>query len=153
MFSVVNSTTGWWFSPFFTIYGCASKRTSVDALSTSFFLYNYLDFLYSKSMSHSHTTLAVWCHITNSYWNSSARHLCTTWSTLAYDSNNCYSPLQSDRTVNSDPHKYFLKFPMYHLTAAVYPTKLCLDFYTDKTVDIEIKYIGRRRITSRDLSN
>ena len=55
--------------------------------------------------------------------------------------------------MNSDPHKYFLDFPMAHLTAYFFSTKLFLDFYSDNTVDIEIKEIGRRRIPSRYLSN
>ena len=42
---------------------------------------------------------------------------------------------------------------MAHLTAAAFPTNLCLDFYIGDTVDIGMKDIGRRRIPSRDLSN
>ena len=42
---------------------------------------------------------------------------------------------------------------MAHLTAAEYPTKPCLYFFSGDTVDLEMKEIGRRRIPSRDLSN
>ena len=55
--------------------------------------------------------------------------------------------------MNSDPHNYFLNFPVTHLTEAASPTKLCIDFYSGDTVDIEMKDIDRRRIPSRDLSN
>ena len=55
--------------------------------------------------------------------------------------------------MNYDPHKYFLKFPIDHLTAATSPTNLCLDFSSGDTVDIEMKDIGHRRIPYRDLSN
>ena len=50
-----------------------------------------------------------------------------------------FSPLQYDSTVNSDPHKYFLDFPMDYLTADAYTTKVCLDFSSGYTVDIDIK--------------
>ena len=53
--------------------------------------------------------------------------------------------------MNSDPHKYFLNFHMAHLTVADSPKNLCLEFYSGETVDINIKEIGRMRITSRDL--
>ena len=39
-----------------------------------------------------------------------------------------FNLLQSDITVNYAPHKYLLNFPMAHLTAASYPTKICIDF-------------------------
>ena len=55
--------------------------------------------------------------------------------------------------MNSDTHKYFLKFPMAQLTAAASPKNICLDFYSGNTVDIDMKEIGRRRIPSRYLSN
>ena len=42
---------------------------------------------------------------------------------------------------------------MDHLTAAASPKKLCLEFSSYETVDIEMAEIGRRRIPSRDLSN
>ena len=89
----------------------------------------------------------------NWYCNSLDRHLCTTWGTLASDSKNLFSPLKSDSTVNYDPQKYFLNFPAAHLNAATSPTKICLDFSSGDTVDIEMKDIGRKRIPSRDLSN
>ena len=42
---------------------------------------------------------------------------------------------------------------MDHLTAADYPTKLDLDFFSGITVDIDMKEKGRRHNPSRDLSN
>ena len=54
------------------------------------------------------------------------------------------SLLKSDSTVNSDHHKYFLRFPMVHLTAAAYTTNLCLEFSSGNTIDLEMKEIGRR---------
>ena len=85
MFYFVNRSTVWWSTPSFTIDGRASKETSVDTVYTSLFLHAYVDFLYCDSMSHSHIILAGRCHITNRYCSSSARHLCTTWGTLASD--------------------------------------------------------------------
>ena len=64
-----------------------------------------------------------------------------------------FSPLQYDSTSNSDPHMYFLNFPMAYLTVAVSTKKLCLEFYSRDTFDIEMKDIGCRHIPSRDLSN
>ena len=55
--------------------------------------------------------------------------------------------------MNFDTHKYFLNFTMSHLAAAVSPTKVCLEFSSGDTVDLEMKEIGCRHITSRDLSN
>ena len=40
---------------------------------------------------------------------------------------------------------------MEHLTVDDSPTKLCLEFSSGDNVDIDMKDIGRRRITSRDL--
>ena len=42
---------------------------------------------------------------------------------------------------------------MSELTEVAYTTKLCLEFSSGDTVDIEMKEIGRIWITSRDLSN
>ena len=70
---------------------------------------------------------------------------------MASDSNNFINPLQSDSTMNYDIHKYFLKFPMAHLTTGASPKKICLDFSSGDTVDLDMKEIGRRRIPSRDL--
>ena len=64
-----------------------------------------------------------------------------------------FSPLQLDNTLNYDPHKYFLNFPMAHITADDSPKNIYLDFSSGDTVDTETKEIGRRWITSRDLSN
>ena len=153
MFSFVNRTTEQWSTTSFTITECAAKETSIDALSTSLFLKNYVDLLYRDRMSHYHTILAGWFHITNCYYNSTAYHLCTTRSTLAYDSKNLCSPLQYNSTMISDPHTYFMRFTMSHLTAASYPTNTCLEFYSGDTVDIEMKDIGSGRINSRDSSN
>ena len=72
---------------------------------------------------------------------------------MASDSKNFCIPLQSDSNVNYDPHKYFLNFPMAHLTEAASPTKVCIKFFSRNPVDIEMEEIVRRRITSRDLSN
>ena len=55
--------------------------------------------------------------------------------------------------MNYDTHKYFINFPMSHITVYASTTKLCLDFFSCDTVDIEMKEIGRSRISSRDLSN
>ena len=153
MLSFVNITTGWWSAPSFTIAKCAVKETSVDAFSASLNLHDYVALLYCDSMSHSHIILAVRCHITNWYCNSSDCHLCTTWGTLGSDSNNLCSLLQSEISMNSDPYKFFLNFPMAHITEAISTTKLCPDFSSGDNVDIEMEYIGCRSIPSRDLSN
>ena len=42
---------------------------------------------------------------------------------------------------------------MTHLTVAASPTKPYIDFSGGNTVDLDMKEIGCRRITSRDLSN
>ena len=42
---------------------------------------------------------------------------------------------------------------MAHLNVSEYPTKLSLDFSSGDTVDLEMKEIGRRPITSRYLFN
>ena len=55
--------------------------------------------------------------------------------------------------MNSSPNKYPPKFPMAHLTLSASPTKMCLDFSSGNTVDIDMKDIGRRRIISRDFPN
>ena len=55
--------------------------------------------------------------------------------------------------MNYDPNKYFMNFPMAHLTAFSFPAELCIDFYSGNTVDLDMKDIGRRRITSRELTN
>ena len=134
-----NKTTGWWSATYFTMAECATKDTSVDELSTSFYTHDSVALFYRERMSHSYIILAGRCHITNWYCNNSVRHLCTTWGTLASDSKNFCSPLQDDSNVNYDPHNYFLNFPMDHLNADTYPTKLCLDFSSGYTVDHEMK--------------
>ena len=153
MFSFVNKTTAWRYAPSFTIDGCSDKKTSIDEFSVSLFLQNSVALLYRDSMSHSHIILAGRYHITSWYCNNLARHLCNTWCTLASDSKNFCSTLKSDSTVNYDPPKYFLNFPMSHLTAYASPTKLCLDFHSGDNVDIDMKEISHRLITSRNLSN
>ena len=65
------------------------------------------------------------------------------WGTLDSDTSIYFITLQLDSTVNSAPHKYCLKFPMSHLTAAASPTKLCLEFYSGDTVDIKCSATGR----------
>ena len=55
--------------------------------------------------------------------------------------------------MNSDTHKYYLNFPMSHFTVAASLTKLCIEFSSEDTVDLDMKGIGNRHIPSRDLSN
>ena len=55
--------------------------------------------------------------------------------------------------MNFYPYKYFIKFPMAHLTAAASTTKLHLDFSSIDTVDLDMKEIGSGRIPSREFSN
>ena len=90
-----------------------------------------------------------WCHITNRYCNNTDCHLCTTWSTLASDSNIFFIPLQLDNTVNASPCNYFLNFPIPRRTVAASTKKLCLGFSIVDTVDLEMKEIGHRCIPSR----
>ena len=149
----VNSTTVWWSITLIASAGCADKDLSVDALSTSFFLHNTLDLLYCDRISQSHIILDGLCHITNWYWNNLGRYLCATCGMLASNSNIFFIPLQSVINVNSAPHKYFLTFPIVHLTAATYTKNICLDFSSANTVDLEVKEIGRRCIPSSNLSN
>ena len=139
MLYFVNRTTGWWSAPSFTIDGCACKETSGDAIYTSLLLHDSGALLYCDSISHYHIILAGCYHITNWYWKNSSRHLCTIWGTLASDSKNVFSPLKSDTTVNYDTHKYFLNFPMAHLTASTSPKNPCVDFYSGDTVDTDMK--------------
>ena len=47
--------------------------------------------------------------------------------------------LQSDITVNCAPHNYFQGYAMAHLTMASYPTKLCLEYSSGDTIDLEMK--------------
>ena len=83
----VKSTTVWWYVTLIYSTVCAHKDISVDALSTSFSLHNYVALLYRNSISHSHIIIYVWCHFMNWYCNSSAQHMCTTWGVLASYSN------------------------------------------------------------------
>ena len=135
----VNSTTSIWSAPSFANAECASKDTYVDTFYTSFYLHEYVSLLYCDIMSLYHIILGGRCYITNCHDNNLAHRLCTTWGTLASDSNNFYCPLKYDSTLNSDPHKYFLKISMDNLTLDFSPTKICPDFYSGDTVDIEIK--------------
>ena len=153
IFSFLNRTNGCWSSPSFTIAECADKDTSVGVLYTSLFLHNYVALLYHDRMSHSYIILAGHCHIKNWYCTILHIHLCTTWVTLASASNNFWSQLKTDSTVNSYPHKYFLYFPFPHRTVSASPTKLCIGFSSGNTVDLEMKKIGHRCIPHRDLSN
>ena len=50
-----------------------------------------------------------------------------------------FSPLKYDSTMKYAPKKYFLKIPMAHITEAASPTKLCLEFSNDDTVDLKMK--------------
>ena len=140
----VNSTTVWWSITLVGSDGCSDKDISIDALSTSFTLHYSVALLYHCIILYYHIILAVWCHIENWYCNNPDRHQCTMYGMLASDSAIFFSPLQSESTVSSDPHKYFLKFPMDHLTVADHPTNIYLDFSSGDTIDIEIKEIGYR---------
>ena len=51
--SFVNRTTGIWFATSFTNSNCDTKDNSVDTLSTSLYLHNYLDFCIATAY---HTT-------------------------------------------------------------------------------------------------
>ena len=139
--SFVNRTNGRWYTPSFNITKCAAKATYVYALSTSFYLHDFVALLYCDSIFNSHIIPAGQCHIKNWYCNNLAHHLCTTWSTLAFDSKSICTPLQSDITVNSAPHKYFLNFQMSQITADASPTKPGIEFYNGGTVDIAMKEI------------
>ena len=55
--------------------------------------------------------------------------------------------------MNYDTHKYFLNFIMAHTSESSSPTKLCIEFSSDKTFDIETKEIGRRCIPFRNVLN
>ena len=151
--SFLNRTTGRCSVPSFTNADFAANETSFYAFSTSFSLHDYVAFLYCDSISHSHIILSGRCHISNCYYNNSASHLCTTWGTLASYSNIFCSTLKSDITVNYATHKDFLKLPMTHLNAADSPTKLCIEFSSGNTVDLETKGICCSCIPSKDLSN
>ena len=139
MFYFVNRTTGLCYAPSFTISECAAKENYEDAFSTSLLLHNSVALLYCGSISHPHIIFSGRCHIKNRYHNSSDHHMCTPWVTSASDLNNFCSPLQSDSTVNYDPQKYFLNFPMAYLTVSCYPTKICLDFSSGDIFDIDMK--------------
>ena len=151
--SFVNRTTVRLSTPYFTNSQCSSEDTSIDAYSTSSFLHDSVDFLYLNSILRSHIILSERYYIKNWYWNNLACHLCTRWVTLASGLKNFCSPLQLYSIVNSDPHKYFSNFPIYHLTVADSPTKLCLKLSRVDIVDLEMKQIGRRHIPYRDFSN
>ena len=139
MFYFVNIITGWCSTPVLTISEYSSKETFVDALSTSLLLHNSVALLYRDRILHSHIIIPGRWHITNWYCNSFSCHLCTTWGKFASDSKKIFSPLQSDSTMNSDPHNYFLNFTIAQLTVAASPTKTCLDFSSGNNVDLEMK--------------
>ena len=61
------------------------------------------------------------------------------WATFDSNSKNFFILLQLDSTLNSDPLKNFLNFPISHLAVSVSTTKLCLEFSSDDTVDLEMK--------------
>ena len=137
--SFVNRTNVRWCYPYFTNDEFDFNNTYVDAFSTSFSLQNSVALLYHNSIPNSHISLAVQCHTKNWYSKNSALHLCTTWGTLASDSNCFCSPLKSDSTVNSSTDNYFLNFPMDQLTAAAYPTKLWIEFSSGDINDLDMK--------------
>ena len=89
----VNRTTGIWSYIYFTNAECASKDTSSVELYISLSLHDSVTLLYRNSMSHSDIILYVRCHIMNWYCRNLARHLCTTWVTLANYSNVFFIPL------------------------------------------------------------
>ena len=138
MIYFLNSTMGICSIPSVTNSWSSVKDTSVDAFSKLFYLHDSVDLLYCDSISHSRIIPNGQCHIINWYCKKLAHHLCTTWVILASDSNNFLSPLQLDITVNSATHKYFLIFPMSHLTAADSPTKPFLGFYSGDTFDLKV---------------
>ena len=81
----VNRTTVRFSDHSFRIYGCDDKDNSVDAFITSLSLHDYVVLLYHDRISKYHIILSGWCNIANWYCNNLARHLCTTWGTLAHD--------------------------------------------------------------------
>ena len=147
--SFVNINTVRWSDPYDTIAEDAYKETSVDEFSTSLSLHGYVALLHHGRISHYHIILYIRCHIANCYCKNSSHHMCTTWGTLASDSNIFCIPLQSYSTLNSATHKYLLNFTMDHLTVAGSPKKLCLEFCSGETVEINMKEIGCRRIPYR----
>ena len=104
----LNRTTGWWSALSFTISGCDSKDTSVNASSKSFSLHNYLYLLYYNMILHYHVILAGQYHIINWY----------TLGTAASDSEKQIITIKLYSTVNSVPQNYFLNFFIYHLNMA-----------------------------------
>ena len=56
----VNWTTVRWYYPYFINDECASKENSVDALSTSFYLHNYVALLYCGIIPKSQIILSGW---------------------------------------------------------------------------------------------
>ena len=137
----------------FTWYACTHNNTYIYAYFISFSLQYYMALFYCNSMPYSHIILAGKYYIKNCYCNNSSCHMRITWGTLASYSNNFCSTLKSDITVNYATHKDFLKLPMTHLNAADSPTKLCIEFYSGNTVDLETKGICCSCIPSKDLSN
>ena len=73
------------------------------------------------------------------------------WVTLASDTKIFFTPLQYNSTVKSAPQKYFLNFLMSCLTVGYSHTKLCVNFSIGDTVGIDMKEIGCRHSSSRDL--
>ena len=134
--SFVNINNVWWYVTLVGSDGCADKYLYVDGFSTSLYLHDFVALLYCNIISQSHIILSRRCHITNLYCKKLDCRLCTTWGTLASDSNNFCIPLKYDSIMNSSSRKYFLNFPMAHLTTDDSNTKLCLDFYSGNTVDI-----------------
>ena len=105
MISFANRTTGRWSDTYFNNDDCDKNEPSIDSLSTTLPLQNYVALLYHSRMLHYHIILDGQCHITDWYCKIFSRHLCNKWYTLDYDSKNLCSPLQSDSTVNSAPQK------------------------------------------------
>ena len=81
--SFLNNATDWWSAHFFTMSECAAKDTSIGLFSTSFYLHNSVALLYLNSTSYYHIIPSGRRHIKNLCCNNLARHMCTTWGTLA----------------------------------------------------------------------
>ena len=105
IFSFVDRTTGRWYGHLFTINVWAANDNYFNSFSAQLSLHDFLALLYCDSISRSKLCFASCCHITNWYCNNSARHLCTTWGTLASDLGIFWSLIKYGSTVNSVTHK------------------------------------------------
>ena len=122
----VNRTTVKWSSPSFTNSECATNDTSVYAFSKLLSLHNSVAFIIIVTAYFTPTSFLLAGAI---IWIGTAKIRLDTcvphgvhWPLIR----RFYIKIQSDITVNSYPHKYFLNYSMDHLTAASSPTKRCL---------------------------